>query len=259
LDPLFWLSAARATLIVGINRSVAARWPLSLFARKKFVIQPAIGMEPVYGLPTARTHPKGAFRILSMGRLVPIKGFHLAIEAFAAFAHAHPAATMVVVGRGPERRRLEQRAASLGVLERIRFVDWLPRTSALEEMRKSDLFLFPSFEGGGMVVLEALAHGLPVVCLQYGGPGEVVSEACGRPVLPGGREETVRALAAALKEFAESPLVRAVKGGEAARRITDCCLWSSRRHVVSHWYDMCAHSVGHHASSAIMHRGQQAA
>jgi hypothetical protein len=50
-----------------------------------------------------------------------------------------------------------------------------------------------------------------------------------------------------------------VKGGEAARRITDCCLWSSRRHVVSHWYDMCSQSVGHHASSAMMHRGQQAA
>ena len=50
---------------------------------------------------------------------------------------------------------------------------------AFEEMRKADLFLFPSFEGGGMVVLEALAHGLPVVCLQYGGPGEMVSTARG--------------------------------------------------------------------------------
>lgn len=43
-------------------------------------------------------------------------------------------------------------------------------------MNKSDIFLFPSFEGGGMVVLEAMAAGLPVVCLDYGGPGEMVTD-----------------------------------------------------------------------------------
>ena len=146
----------------------------------------------------------------------------------------------MLVGRGPEQPRLERLARTLGVLDQVRFIDWLPRSMAFEEMRKADLFLFPSFEGGGMVVLEALAHGLPVVCLQYGGPGEMVSTTCGLAVPVGRREETVQALAMALQELADNPRKRAAMGSAARQDIAERRLWSARGQVVRQWYDMCA-------------------
>ena len=109
-----------------------------------------------------------------------------------------------------------------------------------------------------MVVLEALAHGLPVVCLHYGGPGEIVSDACGRPIALKTREETVRALAAALNELCENPLARAAMAGEA-RRVADRCLWSSRRNVVGQWYDICSQSVVQDTTGTSMNPGKQAA
>ena len=240
LDPLFWLSAARASLIVGIEPTVGSRFPLSLFTDGKFVTNPAIAVEPVLHSSRVRASAKDSFRVLSMGRLVPIKAFHLVIEAFALFSRTHPTATLMLVGRGPEQPRLERLARTLGVLDQVRFIDWLPRSMAFEEMRKANLFLFPSFEGGGMVVLEALAHGLPVVCLQYGGPGEMVSTTCGLAVPVGRREETVQALAMALQELADNPRKRAAMGSAARQDIAERRLWSARGQVVRQWYDMCA-------------------
>jgi len=51
-------------------------------------------------------------------------------------------------------------------------------------MNNSYIFLFPSFEGAGMVVIEAMAAGLPVVCLDYSGPGEIVTDECGIKIKP---------------------------------------------------------------------------
>ena len=249
LDPLFWLSAARATVIVGIDRAVGSRFPLSLFARGKFVPHPAVGVEPISTSSRKRTSAMNAPRILSMGRLVPIKAFHLAIEAFSLLSKTHPAATLVLVGRGPERLKLERLAGNLGVLDHVRFVDWLPRSLALEEMQKADLFLFPSFEGGGMVVLEALAHRLPVVCLQYGGPGEMVSADCGLAVPVGRRESTVRALAMALQELAGNAPKTAAMGAAAERHVAERHLWSARGHVVHQWYDACVPAGQHDEES----------
>ena len=77
--------------------------------------------------------------------------------------------------------------------------------------RAHDLLLFPSLhDSGGHVVLEALAHGLPVVCFDLGGPGSIVDESCGRVVTTGGRSraEVLRRLTDALEELADAPQLR---------------------------------------------------
>ena len=80
-----------------------------------------------------------------------------------------------------------------------------------EVYREHDALLFPSLnDSGGQVVLEALSHGKPVICLDLGGPGTIVTNDCGRVVATGGRtkEQVVAALADALQEISDSPLLR---------------------------------------------------
>src|SRR6202008_4554445 len=107
---------------------------------------------------------------------------------------------------------------------------------ALSRFAHADIFLFPSCEGGGMVVLEAMAHGLPVVCLDYGGPGEMVTSDCGFAVEVGDMETMVSSLAAALAKLAEDPSRRLRMALAAKRRIKERYSGRLRHKVIGYWY-----------------------
>jgi glycosyltransferase involved in cell wall biosynthesis len=104
--------------------------------------------------------PASGRLVLCAGRLVPEKGFDLALRAFARLKDR--AARMAIVGEGPERSRLESLAAELGVSERVRFVGYAPDIRPWLE-RARVLLLASRFEGYGAVIVEALGAGRPVV------------------------------------------------------------------------------------------------
>ncbi len=101
-------------------------------------------------------------------RLLPWKGVALAIDSL---RHL-PDWQLRIVGSGPDDTRLRARAAELGLAGRVQFTGWLPRDNVLDMMRdEADVLLFPSLhDEGSWSVAEARACGLPVVCLDRGGP-----------------------------------------------------------------------------------------
>ncbi|HYT50157.1 MAG TPA: glycosyltransferase [Pyrinomonadaceae bacterium] len=108
----------------------------------------------------------GPLRLLAVGRLAPEKGFDNAIEALAlANANASRAvAELLIIGDGPECERLEHLVNSLDVRSSVAFTGRLENATVFEHLRNSDALVVPSeFEPYGVVVLEALAHGRPVL------------------------------------------------------------------------------------------------
>ena len=99
----------------------------------------------------------------------------------------------------------------------------MPRSALLERLRRCDLFLFPSLrDGGGAVVLEAMAAGKSVVCLDLSGPGVHVTEACGIKVEACTPAQVVADLAAALRRLHDDAALRETMGRAArARAVTD--------------------------------------
>ena len=92
----------------------------------------------------------------------------------------------------------------LGLVEKVRWVAWLTQDQLHQHYYQHDALLFPSLrDSGGMAVLESLAHGLPVVCTDRGGPGLIVNQRCGRVVRTSGRtrDEVICALTDALHEL----------------------------------------------------------
>ena len=87
-----------------------------------------------------------------------------------------------------------------------------------------------------MVVLEAMAHRLPVVCLDYGGPGEMVTSDCGFAVAVADMETTVAGLATALATLAKDRSLRMSMAQAARRRVTECYSWNLRHNVIGRWY-----------------------
>ncbi len=124
------------------------------------------------------------FTALFVGRFVPLKGADVAIEAFARFYHALSAqqqktVEFVLIGKGPSEEVLR------GLIERhklegaVRIIHWMDRSELQNYYRKSSVFLFPSHEGAGMVVPEAMSYSMPVLAFDNIGPGEFINDSCG--------------------------------------------------------------------------------
>lgn len=217
-DPAVRRTLAAADCILSLGSEFGQRVPAE--HRSRVVPLLAAGVDPPELAP-GRFARARALRILYAGRLVDLKGVRLALEAFAQLVRGGASATFELVGAGPLRRGLERRARELGLNRLVRLTGALPHAETLARMRRSDVFLFPSFEGGGMVVLEAMAAGAAVVCLDRGGPAEMVAADRGVRVPVSTFGETACALARALSHLATHEPLRA----DLARRAHD---WAAR-------------------------------
>jgi glycogen synthase len=114
-------------------------------------------------------------RILCLGRLVPEKGFDLALAAFARVFRRFPSARLVVAGEGPQAGKLKQQTIELGLTDCVEFVGGVRPEKVVDLIAHSALVLIPSrLEGFGLVALEAGAMARPVIATCVGGLPEVI-------------------------------------------------------------------------------------
>lgn len=172
----------------------------------------------------AHTH-----RLLQLGRLVPRKGAAVSVAALAEL----PGTELVVVGgpapdrvgADPEARRLREVAREAGVADRVRFTGGVPCEEVPPLLRSADVVVCPAdYEPFGIVPLEAMACGRPVVASAVGGQLDTVADpATGRLVPP----RDPRALARALKELLNDPDAREACGAAGRRRVLSRYGWGS--------------------------------
>jgi colanic acid/amylovoran biosynthesis glycosyltransferase len=162
--------------------------------------------------PASRDGRAGPLRILCVSRLVLGKGLTLLFEAARGVD-----AEIVLVGDGPERQRLERRAAELGV--DVTFTGAVGQDEIRRHYAEADVFCLPSFaEGVPVVLMEAMASGLPVVATRITGIPELVEEGVsGLLVRPARADE----LAVALGELADDPDRRATMGAAARQAVRE--------------------------------------
>ena len=223
-DPLFVLSQQRARVILACSREavegVPARWRHKV---QLLSVNGISGHELTSPQQQARSEK---FAVLSAGRLVPLKGFDLALRAFAIFAERRPEAGFTIVGKGPELNRLESLIHELGLEKQARIESWMARERLLATMRSCDVFLFASLrDGGGLVVVEAMASGKPVVCLDLGGPALHINGECGFKVPARDPDQAVRDMAVALGTLAGDPNLCTQMGRAAFERARQVYDW----------------------------------
>jgi glycosyltransferase involved in cell wall biosynthesis len=137
------------------------------------------------GLPFDRLPPSEPTRandrtLICVGRLSPEKGQAGLLKAFARLGKRHQDVRLRLVGDGPDRRVLEQLAGELGLSDRVTFLGRLSEADTLVEITRSDLLVLPSFmEGLPIVLMEAMALGVPVVASRVAGIPELVEDGTG--------------------------------------------------------------------------------
>ncbi len=163
-------------------------------------------------LEEAPRRRRGEPTILCVAHLYPRKDVATLLRAF---ARLQPPAQLRIVGDGPEMGRLQRLARKLGLGERCRLLGHLPFADLAAEYANADLFCLPSRqEAFGIVLLEAMAAGLPILAARAAAIPEVVPEGdCGW-LFPAGDEA---GLAAALERLLAEPAARG-RMGEAGRR-----------------------------------------
>ncbi len=157
---------------------------------------------------------------VAAGRLVPGKGFEQVIEALASLGDKD--VRCVIAGDGPSRRSLTVLAATLGVGERVHFAGHLPRAELLALMARAQVFALPSApEAFGLVHLEAMAQGTPVIACRDEGPSDFIVHGVSGYLVPAG---DAQAVAEVLRRVIDDPRGAAAVG-EAGRAAAMAFTW----------------------------------
>ena len=158
--------------------------------------------------------PADAFVIGTAGRLDCVKNLKIFLDAHAILAAKHPNVLAVIIGDGPERAVLEDKAANLGTSKSVVFAGYRRDVRAL--MPAFDVYLNTSlYEGVSLTILEAMAAGLPVVATPVGGNPEVVVDQETGLLIPG----RARSLSEAVAGLLHDPRRRRVMGDAARWRV----------------------------------------
>jgi glycosyltransferase involved in cell wall biosynthesis len=186
-DPMVLRCLAQADAILvtdeATRRHVPAWWRGKTFVTGD-VYAPSVTSE--HRPPAEGNGPELA--ILFAGRLEYWKGAQLALGAVARLRRHVPRLAFTIAGSGPDEDYLRAVAARLGVDDIVRFAGNVPHDRMSRLYASHDVFLFPSLhDSAANVIGEALAHALPVVCLDLGGSGTAVDDSCGRAVAAEGR------------------------------------------------------------------------
>jgi glycosyltransferase involved in cell wall biosynthesis len=178
-------SAQRVDHFVANSETVAGRIE-RYYGRRAAVVHPPVDTERF--MPDPDVPREGFYLIISA--LVPYKRIELAIEAVARLGRR-----LLIIGSGVERRRLERLAG-----REVSFRGWLPDEQLVAALRRARALIFPGEEDFGIVPLEAMACGTPVIAYRAGGACETIRDQESGLFFD---EQSVEALVAALRRFEE--------------------------------------------------------
>jgi 1,2-diacylglycerol 3-alpha-glucosyltransferase len=224
-----------------VGRALARRFTLSQCVQLDAIVAPSEPMRALLlaygvsariqviptGLPADRYVPgdgarfRAAFGIaadrpllLYVGRVAHEKNIEFLLHAFVALRRHHPDAILAIAGEGPAREHLQSMVAHLGLAPDVQFIGYLDRERGLADCyAAADVFVFASrTETQGLVLLEALAQGRPVVSTAHLGTASILQAGCGARVAP----EKPDAFAQAIGDILDDP-ARAARLSTQAR------------------------------------------
>lgn len=166
--------------LVLANSAGTARRCAALGARDSRVVH--LGAD----VPAQRAAPPELPTLVTVGHLAARKRHADVISALALLRDRHPQLRYVIVGDGPERSRLRELVASLGVSDRVELRGQLPNSEAVAVARTAALFVMPSVdEAFGVAYIEAMAGGVPAIgCRGEDGPEEIAAAGGGIELVP---------------------------------------------------------------------------
>ncbi|MBO3457596.1 glycosyltransferase [Aetokthonos hydrillicola Thurmond2011] len=235
-DPFVRLTARQSILAWATTEDTATR--LRYLGAKNVQVYPAIALPKdeleICAEPT--TLNSSPVRFISVGRFLHWKGFDLGVRAFAQ-SNLSKEVQYWLVGDGVEQQTLEELTIELGIAQSVKFWGKLSREETLQKLRECHVLVHPSLhDSGGGVCLEAMAAGLPVICLDLGGPSLQVTRETGFKIQAHTPEQAVSELATAMNCLAKDSELRSRMGRAGQHRIRESFVWESKGQFLASVY-----------------------
>ena len=164
-------------------------------------------------LKQATQPDSSAIKILAMARMVEGKGFDFLLEGVTLCRYKYE---VLMAGDGDLRPELEKQVTKLGLGDRVKFVGWLDENQKIELLQSVDIFCLPSQNDSfGMVFIEAMRAGLPIIAFNYAPVRSVIGEHAALYV------KTPQELSVALEELANSPQTRRTLAAAGIKRVEE--------------------------------------
>lgn len=167
-------------------------------------------------------------KLITTGRLMPSKNIISVIKAL----HHLPVKYNIelkIIGSGPEKQKIEHYIKVKKLTHRVQIIPELTRTEVLSHLEESDIYVFPSLrEGGSWALMEAMAIGLPVICLNWSGMKVTTDDQCAIRLPVSNPKQMPHDLADAICKLAEDKELREKMGLAGRERIRKQFNWDSK-------------------------------
>ena len=222
----------KTNLLVGVSDKV------SDIIRKKIEKIPVAtvynGVDTLFFQP--QTTIPDEFKIISVARLIPIKGLEDLIRSFSEFSWENKGVSLEIIGDGPEDKKLKETAKMCNVEKEVTFAGRLPYQIVSDKLRAGSVFVLPSYyEALGCVYLEAMACGLPAVGVKGMGIDEIIEDGVNGYTVPPHDE---KALAQVMRTLYQDRALLE-KMGKNARRTAERYSWANSAKELEKHYMEC--------------------
>jgi len=233
VDPFIYISKRTADYILVGNSSVIKR--LNLKNNTYNLSQVASDDNNI------DTRKSEKFTIISAGRFVQLKGFDITLASYEKFFNKLNEADksnieLLVIGNGPLKSYLKNQFKNYNSLNTIKFIEWVTKEEINNYYSKSHLYLFPSYEGAGMVIAEALSFGLPVVCFNNYGPGELTNDKCAIRIPYSSYDKSIEDFSKALVKIYEDKELLQNMSLEARKLFEEKYTWEAKGREINSLY-----------------------
>jgi len=230
-------SLKRSSVIFASNRVSKAFLPGQYHSKCQIVPPNALRPEDEQetSLQTAGDRAVSTFKLLYVGNCVATRALPLVFEGL------HQSGLtdyeLSIIGEGPAIPSWRSWVARLGLTPKVKFIGKIPRAQLASWYGAADVLVFPALrDSGGSALLEAMARSLPVICLDWGGPAEMVDTNSGLKIPVVDPEATVTALAGALAGLQRDPKKRAALAAAGRNRALEFFRWQSKRELLEITY-----------------------
>jgi glycosyltransferase involved in cell wall biosynthesis len=245
-----WLSKVRSlhTLMPGYRSTRKNSSAILIGSTNTFAQMPARYHDKSFYLPEnaidprrfsrERTHRAAKpIRIVYLGRVVPYKGVDILIDAAEPLLRSGEV-TLDIIGEGPLKESLQAQVSNLKLESAVTFLGHVGHDTLQQKLSTYDVLGFPSIrEFGGAVVLEAMALGVVPIVPNYGGIGELVTDATGWRIPLGSRDELVSRFRSTLESIVADPSQIEARSTRGIRRAREQFTWDAKAKRVVEVYD----------------------
>lgn len=232
INPLFLYTASKSKVILCRTRDTANLFPKRYRSRINILEDGAI--EPDIFDYHANHKIQNEIRIISTSRLIGFKNVISIIEALQLVPSSYKI-NCVIIGSGPEKQKIQKLSSESP--HSIIFKEHLSRNEVLQELANSDIFISPSLRDAcNLSLLEAMAIGLPVICLNWSGMAISTDDSCAIRLPVTDPKQMPQDMAAAIIKLIENPQLREQLGNAGRKRIKEVFNWEAKEQFMENLF-----------------------